>query len=554
MNLDRLVKIYQYIEGFAPEVVGNCMEAKVLRVIERDPDSFKGDEANHPAAFTRLLMGRGATSDIRDENLPWKKWRHLFADKLIEFGARLHVARTGDDDVLEPEDSFGVLSTMKSLAYSKGRIESYHREEDLPAGTELSMTYYMGALNLLAARAMEPSITQGFFLARKGVELYAKQLEDFANPTNFLEHGFNTVAEFQGIENIRVPSVAYALTVHRVVADLVDLAEKCGVMLKFTWNEKRQSIDVVTVDDDESLFFKLRDDPALAQEIRDGNDWWLEKNNGGYRVVIPTAPLRHFKAWGKLASQAWPALVEADGLIKRATQGPSVGEKEIARLLELIEGVVVIEQRVKALRQQTRGDHTQEALVINEFAGKFSNKIFTLSHLHQLIRSGGGKFDYDRFRKGIDRVARSHGSSPASIFQRISGALEKAATNLEITSVKPLPEIVPQDLLGTNKLFDYLVLSAAQVAGGGVEIALTFGWDEQRSEVVIENPDGRFASHLESVIRNPHLYPEYMRSIPDLAVRVAPPDMADVVRAHMVVGNVINLPIQLAASGSSICL
>jgi hypothetical protein len=432
----------------------------------------------------------------------WRQWRELYAKRFRALEAVLQY----DEADMAPLVK-GVLRMITSIG------KFYHLQYD--EGLVDSAMYYSDA-------------TMKFTHSLRQRETLVRTIRRIANPATFLRSlsGFDRVdvvlsnGEALVPTDVPVSDLHRAFTVQHLLEDMINEAWRAGERqpLRFSWNEARMSFEL-TLSKVSPLIRALSRDDEIERSMRAVDEqWWIESVEDGWqRVVIPTYRLQTLNGdfplmseWRDVMDKAWPLLLSTAlpaGQLNRGELNRKAKERLKVEMRWIRETISAFSKKAGTWREMTI-----EREVVNQLAAKLNNLI----SLHVLF--------YDHFNQEELRMkfAPDLETDIVSPLRRVRGSLENLVPHLTITAHEDGPFAIPEDLEHAHRFFDAFVLNATHVAGPDSRIRLIFGWDEETGSVVIDNPDGHMARHVESIQKLPHLHSETSRAIVTNAAHIAP--------------------------------
>jgi len=169
--------------------------------------------------------------------------------------------------------------------------------------------------------------------------------------------------------------------------------------------------------------------------------------------------------------------------------------------------------------------------VVAEFVGKLNNLIIVFNML-------GYEWRNNHFFC-VDTIHRED----VCPLRRISGSLEETVPFFS-AKLKEVPSYpIPLHLNHAHNFFDIFIFSGVLISGPQMEVKLEFEWDAQREEIVVENPDGHLARHVERILQNPDIHLDLSRQMIYSAFRMAHPGKTPKIQCGTD-GSVIRVPMQ----------
>lgn len=239
-------------------------------------------------------------------------------------------------------------------------------------------------------------------------------------------------------------------------------------------------------------------------------------------------------------------------LISRVAAQDQLQESDAYLFVDNVEWSNYADQKSRNISKEALSSEASDARLVVEFCAKFRNRIAFMSFFENIVnyelRRG---IISDAFRQEVEAVAEAIAESVSAdtIHSRLSGSLEDTIPNLFVAVDDSLVNIIPRSLLDPHRLVDRLLLGAKLLADAGDVVKLRFFWREDKRALAIENSDGQLSAYLGELLRRPHRFPAELRSIPEIARRLAPFDMRDGLQTRIVQGTQLLFPLLLSPKG-----
>lgn len=498
----RLAGVYSHIRGTIPILDNGSLDLRLKQILK--DTGFNLDEAGIKERFARLLLKNPAMEKMDEEGVPWRVWRTGMAGQVAVLDAVLakkNVEMT-EDKCASLDDSRGILKAIGCVLGCTPGLIHYGQSQDWVI--QASAAFYGESIGDLSAASFETAHWRNELITESGLGVFRRAVLNIADPLLYLKHLSDQLhyVTVDAPDEIPLLDVGYSLSVQQLLERLSAEEEH----FHFTWNQTRRTLEFVMPR--RSQFYEsLNENSRKVAQLRKINgEWWTERTEEGYRFVIPTAPFRHFRSWEFVSSMALQKVDAVSRLVDKLDHKREVELADLYFIKEFSEWLARLygDEGINAV---TRGmvNDTPEASVVSAFIGRFNN-IFGIHYTLSLREwHSGGLHD-------SMRILRSR--HPADWFDRLAGGeLTNMRIPLSVTAVAPGSKVIPLKLINVNRGLDALILVAAYHAtapngdGGLEKVVLRSSWDPKRSEIVIDNPDGRFARHLAYMRENPRLHP-----------------------------------------------
>jgi len=407
-------------------------------------------------------------------------------------------------------------------------------------------------------------------LTASGLDAFKAWAGRAADPNNFLETlqpppGARIGVEHPAVEvdifgrtgGLPPPHPSYASPVHRVLVELMAIAESIDIpLLQFRANGWRNGAYEARVPTEHADRFlaAVRENEAMGS-LRGKHDWWIERIGEQVKVVIPTQPathMQHFADFSKTMLRKVAVLFDHFQRVHRQEEidldaldesGASIRMK-LNEFEESFQELLGMQQYLVAERARDPNMRTQESYAVSAL-------------LDRLMFSTKPYRDVYMQRNAPDSLAANIGralnSNVFSLLEHIPGTSERVP-KVDLLSTGPRIPFTPVKWIESHQLMISLYALMVDIAGAfdedsryPVDVEVNYVWDAGNRRIVFSNPDGRFIDYFRGLSpdKEPHLVPGPAREIYALAKKVAPAGRTLVIIPDR---NLMYVPIQVDES------